>query len=95
MRAGTSDASLAVSFLVTLCPVTHHIERLFSEPKRGAAWILPAAGRTWVMLAGHHQLGCILSPQRGSQTHVLSGMLVLVLAANHKAIMPWFKSSDS
>lgn len=33
-------------------PSTTLYRKVLSEQERGAAWTLPAAGRTWVMLAG-------------------------------------------
>lgn len=74
--------------------------KVLSEQECGAAWTLPAAGRTWVMLVG--QTGALLAwldpyPQRGAQTCVHSSTLIFVVAAKHRANMPRFRrdSGDS
>lgn len=43
----------------------------------------------------HHWLGWTLSPQRGSQTCVHSGTLILVVAAKHEANTPQFRRHGS
>lgn len=74
--------------------------KILSEQECGAAWILPAAGRTWVMLVG--QTGASLAwldpvSTEGIADLVCSGTLILVVAAKCKANVPRFRrhSGDS
>jgi len=81
------------------CPCSGHPQpsntmhrKILSEQERGPAWILPAAGRTWVILVGQTSLAWLDSiPTEGIADLLHSGTLILEVAAKHEANMPCFR----